>query len=580
MTKRTSFLNLSLFVFCLSLLSSCVDSNKDKGNAVTLSLTSEPKTLNPILGAGDAYSRQVFSYHIFSVLSEIDPFTQERTPVLAKNNAEVKEITEGANKGAVSYTYEILDEAVWDNGSPVTGNDFVFSLKTIMNPKLTNLYRSYYDDFIKNVEVDAANPKRFTVITSRPYILADNAISSVPFIPEYVYDAKGLMKSVSLSDLLDKKQAASIAANPNLDEFAKIFTENFNREKDRVSGCGPYQLEVWETGSKVVLSKKKNHWTAKFNGSRSFLTANPDILEYRVYASPAAAMTDLKAGKLDIMAQLPNNDFNQLKADANFNAQYNFFTPKTNYITGIQINTRRPKVADLKVRQAVSHLLNVQEIIKTLYSGLAAPNKSIITPSREYFANELPDVTYDLEKAKQLLAEAGWKDSNNNGTVDKKINGAVTELTLSFLVANRPPGTDIGQLFQNAAKQVGIGVTLDAKEAKLTKEDVKKGNFDLYYYAASQDADFDDFDQKWNSKSPDNPTGFGTVETDKLIQQINTTLDKTKRNVLYHDFQNKVAAVLPVINLTNPQDKMAISKRFKEAKATNIRPYYQEHLFK
>ena len=574
-----------LFVLLLSTLifsfQSCVDDAKQKGNTVTIALKVEPRTLNPLLAAGDAYGRQIVTHHIFSTLTEADPNTRKYCPTLAKSLPEVKDITEGIFKGGVSYTYEILEDAVWDNATSVTANDFVFSLKSILNPKIENAYRPFYVDLVGDIQIDAANPKKFTVQMRRPYILTENALSSILVMPEYIFDPKGTMRNFNLIDLADSKKAdALVKTDLRLEEFAKDFTNNFNREKGTVVGCGPYQLENWETGASVVLTKKTKHWTSKYTNTRFGLTANPDKLIYKIYANDAAALNDLKAGNLDVFPQMTAVDYKKFDVDADFKTKYNIFALKSTYLIALNINIRRPIMSDLKVRQAFSHLVNIEEVIKNIHAGMALPLKNPVLPAKDYYAKELPDFTYDIEKAKQLLAEAGWKDTNNNGTLDKKIAGKTTEMDVSFLAANKFPGPEVGQLLQNAVKQAGINLIIDLKESKIMKEEAKKGNFDLHYVATSADEDLEDFEQKWGTKSPGNETGFGDATTDKLIKQINTTLDKSKRDVLYHDFQRIVHEQIPCIFIDNPQERLALTKRFPEAKPAIIRPYYFEHLFR
>ena len=579
--SKKNILFVLLLITVIFTFQSCTDDAKQKGNTVTIALKTEPKTLNPLLAAGDAYGRQIITNHIFSTLTEVNPNTGTYSPNLAKSLPEVKDITEGIFKGGVSYTYEILEDAVWDNATPVTASDFVFSLKSILNPKIENAYRPFYVDLVGDIQIDAANPKKFTVQMRRPYILTENALSSVLMMPEYIFDPKGTMRNFNLIDLSDSKKADALSKTDlRLEEFAKDFVNNFNREKGTVVGCGPYQLENWETGVSVVLSKKANHWTSKYTNTRFGLTANPDKLNYKIYANDAAALNDLKAGNLDVFAQMTAVDYKKFDADADFKAKYNIFALKSTYLIALNINTRRPIMSDLKVREAFSHLVNIEEVIKNIHAGMALPLKNPVMPAKDYYAKELPDFTYDIEKAKQLLAEAGWKDTNNNGTLDKKIAGKTTEMDVSFLAANKFPGPEVGQLLQNAVKQAGVNLILDLKESKIMKEEAKKGNFDLHYVATSADEDLEDFEQKWGTKSPGNETGFGDATTDKLIKQINTTLDKSKRDLLYHDFQRLVHERIPCIFIDNPQERLALTKRFPEAKTAIIRPYYFEHLFK
>ena len=97
------------------------------GNKTYVRLSGEPERLNP-LTTEEANAMQVMSY-MFPTLLDFDPKTLELTPVLAKSRPIIATIDTGKLKGGTSYTYEIRDEAMWDNGTPVTAADFVFTVK-------------------------------------------------------------------------------------------------------------------------------------------------------------------------------------------------------------------------------------------------------------------------------------------------------------------------------------------------------------------------------------------------------------------------------------------------------------------
>ena len=152
------------------------------GNNVYVRLGTEPNSLN-LLTTEDASSIQVGN-QIFQSLLEFDPKTLELTPVLAKSRPTIVHVDTGSCKGGASYTYEIREEATWSDGAPVTSADVVFTIKAILNKKSgAGNYRSSID-FIKNITIDAANPKKFTVWTDKRYILAEANVGTVPIFSE------------------------------------------------------------------------------------------------------------------------------------------------------------------------------------------------------------------------------------------------------------------------------------------------------------------------------------------------------------------------------------------------------------
>ena len=135
-SKTIYFLLLSFLLFSCknetSSKASSLVSSSSKPEIVSIRLSAKAKSLNPFFAATSAIDGQIVG-HLFPFLINYDPKRVKLEPVLAKSLPEVKENEDGS----VSYTYEILDEAVWDNGTPVVGEDYIFSLKALMNPKVS-----------------------------------------------------------------------------------------------------------------------------------------------------------------------------------------------------------------------------------------------------------------------------------------------------------------------------------------------------------------------------------------------------------------------------------------------------------
>lgn len=575
--KKIILFSLTLFSI-IFIFQNC--QKDDKGNQVTLGMLSEPDGLNPLANITNGYARQIMERHIFSFLGDTDPNTLKYTPLLAKEDAIVTAIDTGVYKGGVAYNYEILEEAKWDNGSPVTANDFVFTIKTILNPKTNAAVWRGYSEFINDIKIDASNPKKFTVFAKKYYILAKDAIDNIPFLPEYIYDPKGLMKNFSIKDLGDKTKLTQLANDPALNEFAKSFNADYSRNKDKVVGCGPYQLESWENGQRIVLKKKENWWGTNLMSTRIALGAYPERLIYKFYQNAQTQATDLKAGNLDAMTTINPAEFKKLQADDKFKASYNLFTQPVNMSLLLVFNTKNVKFGDKTTRNAIANAIDVDAIIKNVAEGLATRMNTIIFDSKEYNRKDLLPIPHDVEKAKQLLTEAGWKDSNNNGIVDKKINGVLTEFQVSFLINDKGTTPDIALMIQNQLKTIGINAEIVTKDFNLVKEEVKKGNFEMTLQTSRTGPGLDDLEQRWHSQRGSNDSRFGNPTLDALIDQINGTIDAKKRNELYGQFQQILYNEQPVVVLLKAQERIAISKRFDDAKATSIQPYVFEHLFK
>ena len=109
---------------------------------------------------------------------------------------------------------------------------------------------------------------------------------------------------------------------------------------------------------------------------------------------------------------------------------------------------------------------------------------------------------------------------------------------------------------------------------------MKNKNFEIAYTAKGGNASADDFEQTWHSQKGANDTGFGNPLLDVLIDEINSTMDISARNALYGKFQQIIYDEQPIILLTNPKERVAISKRFPKARPSLLRPYFFEQSFK
>jgi peptide/nickel transport system substrate-binding protein len=292
-------------------------------------------------------------------------------------------------------------------------------------------------------------------------------------------------------------------------------------------------------------------------------------------------ITELKSGVIDVMGGMPATDFTALEKDSKFTKDFSLDMAQSCRMSALSLNIRNPKLSDSKVRKAIANAINYDEIMKTIFPGGSAIRlNTVVHPTKEYNRKDLTLVPFNTEMAKQLLTEAGWKDSNGNGTVDKMLGGKLTELNLSLLIPNKSPMPEFAVLIQNSLKQVGIGIEIIAKDFNLIKEDVKKHNFEIVHQASNGNTDLDNFEQKWHSTQGSNDTGFGSPILDKLIAQINSTLDRKARNELYGKFQEIIYQEQPAIMLFSSKERVAYSKRLDNVALYPNAPFYFERYFK
>ena len=589
-TMTRTYRYFLFIIFCtLSLFSCRTDPAKSKTTTsvaateavITSRLRADPTSLNPMM-TYQGIDLLVLN-NMFQTMIEYDPYDLKLKPVLAKALPTVSYIEENGKVVGTKYSYEIKSDAKWENGQPVLASDYVFTLKLVMNPKMggpTALYRSIFK-LISNVTIDPEDPKKFSV-TIAPYNFRGQYYGGgFQILPEYIYDSKGLLRDIEINDLLDPTKAETLANSVTvLQTFAdEVSGPEYSREK--ISGSGPYALKEWITNERIILEKKKNWWGDKYSTKNGMFEAYPRQIIYRTIpdATPATAM--LQNGTLDAVDKLPNTTFLALKDDPNITKNYHLLNPENLLVSYVGMNNNNPKLKDKKVRQALAHLMDMDEVINSVKLGMASKLSSVIPSDLPYAANNLKPYIFDIKKASQLLTEAGWKDSNNNGTVDKVIDGKLTEMKLEYIIsAGSEVSSDIAVIFKNAAKKAGVDINVLPGERGENTKKIRGKTFELAPAAFGADLSYYDLFDYWHTTGPRNYFGFGNAATDKIIEEIRSTTDDNRRNQLYQEIQEIMYEESPIIFLYRTQDCVAIHKRFDNAKTSITSPVYTERRFR
>ncbi len=574
-------LNFTTIFFILLVLFSCNGDTDSKTKKVDFSNKSdivinhelaEATMLNPF-NYSDAGAGNILA-NIFYPLLSIDYNTLEIVPLVAKSRPEI-ELTKD---GGMRITYQIRPEATFDDGTPITAKDVEFALKVILNPKVDNPNQKPYYEFIKDIVFYDNDALKFTFICNDVYLLAETFSGDLVLLPKKIYDPKGLMNEFTIRELVTN--AEKLASNKKIIEFATDFnSEKYQRDKSWIQGCGPYLLEEWQTGQKIVLKRKENWWGNQLKGQGMYFNIHPSKIIFQTINDETTAKEALKAEEIDVMRGIKAQDFNELKKTKKFTANFNYYTPPQMAYTYLGINTRKPMFTDKKTRQALAHLIDVNKIIDAIVLGYGTKAIGPIHPSqKKQFNNNIQPYDFNPEKAKVLLAEVGWKDSDGDGILDNTIAGEKMKFEMSYIYNQ---GNDarkaVGLMFQEEARKVGITVNVIAQDWSIFIENSKQHNFDMYYGGFISSPIPTDHKQIYHTSSYNggsNYTGFGDEKTDALIDSIRGEIDEDKRAVLNYKFQEIVHDECAHLFLYYPTERIAIHKRFSNAKTSPCRPGY------
>lgn len=567
-------LTIVIAVFSLVIFSSC---EQDKPKDIVLWQLTDPIKLNPMT-ATDAGGRRVID-RIFQPLLQVDYFTYELVPVLVKSRPVVEEL----NDSTIAMNFEIREEAVWDDtGEPITGEDVDFTLRLMKAPGTAASGRSLYFDYIKDIKIDESNKKKFTLYC-KPYMIMESALTGMMIMPKHIYDPEHILDDFSVSDLTIKK--VELLKNSELKRYARFFNE-IDFQKNIVVGSGPYLLDSWEDKQKVTLKLKENWWANNVENGNSWLKAYPKKLVYKTIPDVNTAVSALKVEELDVMQKIdPRKFVEELRKDSNFINTFHHGTPSQFVYSYFGMKMEDPKLADVKTRKALRHLMDTEEYSERVFFGLGERVSTFIHPSKKQFINEklvLPE--YNVEKAKTLLAEVGWTDSNQDGILDKMINGQRVDFKIEVLYPKVANTSEEGVLlFKNTCEAAGVKIIPVGLDFKVMLDKLQARDFEMYFGLWQAAVVESDPSQLWHTNSignAQNYPGFGNAESDKILEALVVELSEEKRAILYKELQQMIDDEAPYIFLLAVRNRVAVHKRITDPNFSSMGNGYWEAGFR
>ena len=562
MNKLTSILGLCLLVAFGNW--SCGNPPQEASlTRVRAQLPKEPRRLFPLLAA-TSYETQVNDL-IYQYLLHFDPESGVIVPQLAAKMPVVSELPDGNTQ----YNFNLRENISWSDGQPLTAADVLFTFKAIWFPGLASSPLRGGIRELVDLKLDPENPLSFSIITETKNVNGAAFYGNIPILPEHIYDAEKQLRSVDLPMLVSAKDTDDLpedirgfAAEERVAPFGKTL----------VVGSGQYVLERWESERYLRLVKNVNFWGKDVTGA--LFLSNPDTIEFLPVPDAKAAEAMLVNGELDLLANVTPRDAVRLAEDSMFD----LYSPRQLTRTFIYLNTKDPLLADVDTRKGLAHLLDVEGFLKDVQMGFGESLNGPYHPVQPYAKASEHPMAFSLEKAKESFTKAGWADSDGDGILDRKKNGARQHLQLEYLYPSVSKSSEaLALLYANAAKEAGVAVAPIGKEFGALIGDLTKRNFQLVQGALGGEALPDDPYGLWHTDS-DTPRGknrssFGNETTDALIDSIRINLDETSRNRQYMRLANEIAKQQPVIFLIVPKERLLVNSAF-EPMLTDRRPGY------
>lgn len=416
-----------------------------------------------------------------------------------------------------TLTFYLRRGVVWHDGAPFTSADVKYTYELYIDPEIPT---AYAEAFSQVTRVETPDPHIFVVHYETPY--APALVSWATAVhPRHLLEGTDVTRS-------------RLARHP--------------------IGTGPYRFKEWSSGEKIVLE------------------ANPDYFEgppyikrvlYRIIPDVSTQFLELQTGSLDFMGLTPLQFSRQTDTPA-FRRNYNKYKYLSFGYTYLGYNLKRPLFQDKRVRQALAYAIDEKELIDGVLLGYGVAATGPYKPDTWVYNPNVRRYDYNPERARQLLAEAGWEDSAGDGILRK--NGQRLAFTI---VTNQ--GNDLriktGEIIQRRFREIGVDVRLRVIEwATFLKEFINPGNFDATILGWSGGPEPDQYNIWHSSKTAPgqlNFIGYENAEVDALLEQGRRVFDSQQRKEYYDRFQEILAEEQPYTFLYVSEALPAVSRRFR-----------------
>jgi len=473
------------------------------GGTLYRRLEGEPATLNPLLQTDDpgAYVISEIARNLVDLDKKLEP-----VPGLAER----WEIS----PDALAYTFHLRADAVWEDGTPVTSADALFTFRTATDPKVPALlFSSGLESF---QGADALDAKTFRVRFGKPY-----AFRLLAFNMPLVCAARNTGR-----DFL---------ASP--DDRAPFSN-------------GPYRLARWRSSETIELVRNP-----RYAGPR----AHFDRVVFRILPDAVQAYRALERGDIDEM-RMSTEQWRATASDEKFArcCRTALFYDLSYFYVGY--NNKSPLFADAPTRRAMAMLLDRGRLVRDLFFGTARILSGPWAADSVAYDATVAPYPFDPGRARMSLAEAGWKDSDGDGVLDR--GGKKFEFDLLY-ASGSTSARQICEVFKSDLEKAGILCHPRASEWAAFTKRMDAGDFDAVASSWSGDPNPDLYGYWASIEGPPNGLNnlsYANPEVDRLLAAVRTELDPARRLPLFHQIHRLIHDDAPATFVFQGAQKYAVAR--------------------
>jgi peptide/nickel transport system substrate-binding protein len=474
------------------------------GGTVSIGHSSKPDVINPIL-TSETISVDLMSL-IFSSLVKFDADLQP-VPDLARS-------WEVSEDGLV-WTFFLRDDVKFHDGHPFTAHDAEFTYKSIVDPKNKSPMAERYR-VIDRIEIEGNYVFRIVL--------------KYPFAPLIHWLSREIAPKHLLEDM-------------------DLRDTRFNRYP---VGSGPFRLTDWMEDDTIVLEANKEY----YHRGRPIL----DRLVFKSYPDRRVALEAITRGEMDIALNLAASDLLFVSRSRSFRV---YSAPCPSYYA-IVFNLKNPFFRDIRIRKALDHAIDKESIIKNQLKGYSKISTGPFSVNSWAYDPDIKPVPYNVEKAKELLAQAGWRDTDGDGVLDR--DGQPLEFSLT--VPN----------ISHSLHRIAVAIRAQLMKAGIKVELVYIDDSELYETTFQAilvmiitSADPDYAYRSWHSTGGNaNLASYKNKLVDDLLELGRRTVELKKRKGIYHKIHRIINDDSPAIFMASGCEFIASNYRFRDSRFPSV----------
>ncbi|HHY10230.1 MAG TPA: ABC transporter substrate-binding protein [Firmicutes bacterium] len=409
------------------------------------------------------------------------------------------------SEDTMTLWFKLRENVFWHDGQPFTAEDVKYTFEWILEPSNAAPDMGLFED-IEQIEVVNDTEVIFRLRQPNSFLL--NNIARMPIVPKH------------------DGERADFRQSP--------------------IGTGPYKLVSWQRDDRMILVENEDYW-----GGRPII---PNVV-FRPIPENATRLLAFEAGEIDVFqGGVVPQEIDRLEADPNFIVQR---TPGTGY-NFLGFNCEAGPLADVKVRQALSYIINREAIVSRVLNGIGTPGVSPVSVALPWFNPDVERFQYNPEKAKELLLEAGYEPG---------------DIKIRLYTNENPERMRIAEILQFEAQEIGIEIEVIIEEWGAYLSRIQEtDDFDIFIlgWVGQLDPDRAMFRQ-FHSQGSQNNGNYANARVDELLERGRTVPPESQESLDIYGEAQAIIVAEAAYGFINYSEEVGLQHRWIEN--WHVHPY-------